>query len=68
MKKTMAGTQIIVKLFMRHYTRFLSGKRIEPALEGKLVERLSRLIERSEWFARKWIKFNKPSSHMFPAG
>jgi len=48
--------------------RFLSGKRIEPALEGKLVERLSRLIERSEWFARKWIKFNKPSSHMFPAG
>jgi hypothetical protein len=48
--------------------RFLSGKRIEPALEGKLVERLSRLIEKSEWFARKWIKFNKPSSHMFPAG
>jgi len=48
--------------------RFLSGKRIEPALEGKLVERLSRLIEKSEWFARKWIKFNEPSAHMFPAG
>lgn len=48
--------------------RFLCGKRIEPVLEGKLVERLSRLIEKLEWFARKWIKFNKPSSHMFPAG
>jgi hypothetical protein len=39
----------------------LSGKRINPALKGKFVERLASLIEKSEWLARKWIKFNKPS-------
>jgi hypothetical protein len=41
--------------------RFLSGKRINPALKGKFVERLASLIEKSEWLVRKWIKFNKPS-------
>jgi hypothetical protein len=41
-------------------TKLLSGKKIKLSLNGKLVERLASVIEKAEWAARKWIKFNEP--------
>jgi len=42
-------------------SEFLSGKRSEATFNGKLISGLAGVIERAEWFARRWIKFNKPS-------
>jgi hypothetical protein len=43
-------------------TKLLSGKTANSTTEGRLVEGLASVVERLEWTARKWIKFNEPQA------
>jgi len=42
--------------------KFLSGKKNRLSLRGNVIEIVATLVERSEWVARKWIKFNEPQT------
>jgi len=42
--------------------RLLNGKTGDFTVRGRLVAVLASIVERLEWTARKWIKFNEPQS------
>ena len=42
--------------------RLLNGKTGDFTARGRLVAVLASIVERLEWTARKWIKFNEPQS------
>jgi hypothetical protein len=42
--------------------RLLSGKTAESTAQGRLVAGLASVVERLEWTARKWVKFNEPQA------
>jgi hypothetical protein len=42
--------------------RLLSGRTDASTTEGRLVAGLASAVERLEWAARKWVKFNEPQA------
>ena len=43
-------------------TELLGGKTGDSTAEGRLVAGLASVVERLEWTARKWVKFNEPQA------